>query len=199
MNRRCPASFQEGRFATVTDVGGGMRWPCWRCRLHLQADEQLRCGREIVRSWRPDAGAKLVDEVRGRRWLTSPDTGEITYKRSNHRAGRAGMSRPNLWFLPRAFIRTGAMGAASSRPSLRPPLCRGRIEPRKARANHAARSRTYTLCCLTSETNRRRWLNALAAIDDGRHCEARSDAFFLTPDCFRRRPSGYGVMPLRSH
>ena len=30
------------------------------------------------------------------------------------------MSRPNLWFLPRAFFRTGAMGAASSRPSLRP-------------------------------------------------------------------------------
>jgi hypothetical protein len=35
-------------------------------------------------------------------------------------------------------------------------------------------------------------VNALAAIDDGRHCEARSDAFFLTPDCFRRRASGYG-------
>jgi hypothetical protein len=38
-------------------------------------------------------------------------------------------------------------------------------------------------------------VNALAAIDDGRHCEARSDeaiqAFVLTPDCFRRRPSGY--------
>jgi len=34
------------------------------------------------------------------------------YKRENHRAGKAGLIRLNLWFSPRAFFRTGATGAS---------------------------------------------------------------------------------------
>ena len=35
---------------------------------------------EIVWSCPPDAGVKLVDFFHERRWLSSPDTGESTYK-----------------------------------------------------------------------------------------------------------------------
>ncbi len=34
------------------------------------------------------------------------------YKRENHRAGKAGLIRLNLWFSPRAFFCTGATGAS---------------------------------------------------------------------------------------
>jgi hypothetical protein len=38
------------------------------------------------------------------------------------------MIRLNLWFLPRAFLRTGAMGEAFTRHSLRPhSLCEGEL------------------------------------------------------------------------
>ena len=39
-----------------------------------------------------------------------PVPGESTYKPSNHRAGKAGMSQPNLWFLPRAIFPHGGHG-----------------------------------------------------------------------------------------
>jgi hypothetical protein len=35
---------------------------------------------------------------------TSRHTGESAYKREDHRAGNAGMSRLNLWYLPPAFF-----------------------------------------------------------------------------------------------
>ena len=35
------------------------------------------------------------------------------------------MIRLNLWFLPRAFLRTGAMGEAVTRHSLRPLIAEG--------------------------------------------------------------------------
>jgi len=35
---------------------------------------------EIVWSWRSDAGAKVAEFFRGRRWQPSMVTGEITYK-----------------------------------------------------------------------------------------------------------------------
>ena len=39
------------------------------------------------------------------------------------RAGKAGMRRPNLWFLPRAFFPHGGHGCwPSTRPSLPPPV-----------------------------------------------------------------------------
>jgi hypothetical protein len=70
-----------------------------------------RCSRRALRA----TGAK------------EPVPGEITYKPSNHRAGKAGMSRPSLWFCRVLFCCTRAMGAASSRPSLRPLLSRAVI------------------------------------------------------------------------
>ena len=38
------------------------------------------------------------------------------------------MIRLNLWFLPRAFLRTGAMGEAVTRNSLRPLVYEGELD-----------------------------------------------------------------------
>jgi len=48
----------EGRFAIVTNVGCGMRWPFRIAARCSRADEQFWQDVEIVWSWRPDAGAK---------------------------------------------------------------------------------------------------------------------------------------------
>src|SRR3954452_2501261 len=49
---------REGRTRGRHETRGGRRWTCrvaaWLCR----ADEQSRCGREVVWSWSPDAEAK---------------------------------------------------------------------------------------------------------------------------------------------
>ncbi|CCE03218.1 conserved hypothetical protein [Bradyrhizobium sp. STM 3809] len=39
-----------------------------------------------------------------------PGTRETAYKRSTHRAGNAGMSRLNLWYLPPAFFSQAGHG-----------------------------------------------------------------------------------------
>jgi hypothetical protein len=75
-NFRRPAP-HEGRFAIVTDVGGGMRWTRQR-----QARRSKRCAKtndvaadgEVVRAWRPDAGAGSRG-IAKRRWQESRSPG----------------------------------------------------------------------------------------------------------------------------
>jgi len=68
--------------------------------------------------------------------------GRARISRKTIRAGKAGLFRPYLWFLPRAFLRTGAAGVADTRPSLRPlPVRRGMFS--RARARIASRERWY--------------------------------------------------------
>ena len=76
-----------------------------------------------------------------------PVPGETTYKPSNHRAGKAGSIRLNLWFSPRASFRTGATGASrhlafpapslSARAIRKPSL--GHDVPRERRRSSGAR------------------------------------------------------------
>src|ERR1700730_13338095 len=51
-----PALDKEGRFAVVTNVGCGMRWT----RRRRKTGGAFADG-EVVWSWRPDAGAKVVE------------------------------------------------------------------------------------------------------------------------------------------
>src|SRR5690242_12971866 len=108
----------EGRFAIVTSVGGGMRWPCRRAR------RARRCGRRnrvvpIPRRW---------DQV-------SRDEREATVARKPAAPRRARISRNTiaqgvpvvpaaLWFLACAkctrSLHARLAGAASIRHSLRP-------------------------------------------------------------------------------
>ncbi|MGJ4941874.1 hypothetical protein ACQR1W_14960 [Bradyrhizobium sp. HKCCYLS1011] len=50
----------EGRFAIVTNVGCGTRWPVGVAARDFAADEQHRQDGEVEWFWRPDAGAKFA-------------------------------------------------------------------------------------------------------------------------------------------
>ncbi|WP_315782689.1 hypothetical protein [Bradyrhizobium sp. SZCCHNPS1003] len=66
---------------------------------------------QVAWSWHPDADAKSVLMRKGAVPMTvakKPGApGRTRSSRSNHRAGNAGMSRLNLWFLPPAFFSAG--------------------------------------------------------------------------------------------
>ena len=67
--------------------------------------------------------------------------GRARISRKTIRAGKAGMHRPNLWFLPRAFFPHGGHGCwPSTRSSLRPLISRGDAGC-KTRVPSAARMR----------------------------------------------------------
>ena len=75
---------------------------------------------EVVWSWRPDAGAKLLNEVTVAR--KPGHRGEHEGNRNTIAQGKPELLRLNLWSYPRAFCCTGPMGATGTRLSLRPPF-----------------------------------------------------------------------------
>jgi len=92
---------RRGTYASSRYVECGERWPrgvaalCQRVRTN-----DRRADGQAVWSWRPDAGVKFAmmcshraDD--GGKRARSP--GRARSKPSNHRAGRAGLSRLNLW------------------------------------------------------------------------------------------------------
>src|SRR5882724_1024870 len=121
-----PASDPEGRFAIVTNVGGGMRWTCRGARRTRSMRTAKPCGPVP-----PTLGSSLRDDCRGRRWLTSPE------HRGEHGAAVNTIAR-GMPVVPAALsllacakctvlLHARPAGAASIRHSLRPPY------PRKAR------------------------------------------------------------------
>jgi len=94
---RHPAS-HEGRFAIVTSVECGMRWArrvaAW---VDPRADEHPDAHGQAVWSWHPGADAKLATTFRGRRGQERRSPGRARSSRSNHRAGKVGFIRLNLW------------------------------------------------------------------------------------------------------
>jgi len=141
---RRPVPIQEGRFAIVTNVGRGMRWTCRSCSAHSRADEQHRCGREIVWSWRRGAGAKLVmrfGEHRERRGQKSRSPGRARISVKTIAQGRPVVRLVPV-VLPRAFCCTRAMGAASIRPSLRPLSIEGDVLAKLGRDTRRENART---------------------------------------------------------
>ena len=69
--------------------------------MDAMASHDEGCRARTAKSCGPDPptlGSTLRAQEPGGRWLSSPDTGEITYKPQNHCAGKAGSLRLNLWF-----------------------------------------------------------------------------------------------------
>jgi len=72
---RHPAPLQEGRSGSSRVLGAGSDG-----RVGVHKTKRAGADGEIVWSWHPDAGVNPRVNSPGGRWLTSPDTGEITYK-----------------------------------------------------------------------------------------------------------------------
>jgi hypothetical protein len=63
----------EGRFAIVTDVGGGMRWT-----QALLLTRALAADGKVVWSWRLDAGVKSAEAILPATETIKPISGEST-------------------------------------------------------------------------------------------------------------------------
>ena len=79
--------------AIVTERWRGLRWTLWRQAGLIPPDENAAAYGEVVWSWRRDPGVKLAASVP----LTTvakqaAHRGEHEISRSNHCAGKAGMS-----------------------------------------------------------------------------------------------------------
>ncbi len=141
-----PASCREGRTRRHDTRGRGVVAVA-RSGAFARKTADVVADGQAVWSWRPEAGAKLaITFVRGceRRGQTSRSPGRARSSRENHRAGKAGSLRLNLWFLPRAFSPHGATGLG--RGSVFPAP--SRFERRSisaARAHRAARTRSHVL------------------------------------------------------
>ena len=123
-----------------------MRWLHRSCSAHSRADEQPRCGREVVWFWPPGAEAKLAvpfDEHRKRRGQQSrsPRRSRISVKTIAR--GRPGVSARPVVTAACFFCCRRAMGAASARPSSRPlhegGRCRMKARTRTRREDVGAR------------------------------------------------------------
>ncbi len=107
-----PASCREGRTRRHDTRGRGVVAVARSGAFARKTTDVVADG-QAVWSWRPEAGAKLaITFVRGceRRGQTSRSPGRARSSRENHRAGKAGSLRLNLWFLPRAFSPHGGHG-----------------------------------------------------------------------------------------
>ena len=145
----------------VTDVGFGMRWTRERAgraalfRLRQNSDGPVpgsshgfgerrsrtakSCGPGAPRLALRLPGS-MSPTTDGDNKVWSPGRARIS--RKTIRAGKAGMHRPNLWFLPRAFFPHGGHGCwPSTRSSLRPLISRGDAGC-KTRVPSAARMRS---------------------------------------------------------
>jgi hypothetical protein len=106
-----PAS-PRGAYRDRHETRGGERWPRMCRSTSWTCGRTAVGGREVAASWHPDAGVTpAVMMIRRSRGQESPVPGETAYKREDHRAGNAGMSRLHLWFLPRAFFPHGGHGS----------------------------------------------------------------------------------------
>jgi hypothetical protein len=102
---------------------------------------------QAVWSWHPDADVKFATTLssRGRWWPTSPaHQGEHGAAVKTIAQGRPGRSARTCGSCPVHSSRTGAMGAACTRSSLRPP----RIEGGPARTNSGQSCRENVEMCL---------------------------------------------------
>jgi hypothetical protein len=134
---------KEGRIAIVTDVGRGMRWTLLRSAR--RARPSVRRNRVVLIPRRWDYASDDACASRRPRWLTSPDTGENTYKPLAHRTGNAGCCGVPVVTCLRAFLllharlrvrsRTGIPCALTSRGTTRcitraRQSCRGNVGAR---------------------------------------------------------------------
>jgi hypothetical protein len=122
---------REGRTRGRHETRGGEAVDVSGCSVALaSADEQSRCGREVVWSWSPDAEAKPAVECES---TCAGDGGKTAGPQGEHEAsvktiaqGRLGSSGCTCGSLPRALLfARGPWASADAQPSLRPSPCRG--------------------------------------------------------------------------
>src|SRR5215831_7937018 len=101
---------------------------------------------EVVWFWRPDAGAKLVEMICGRRWQESPVTGKSTKETvtPSRRESRNAPVEPVV--LPPCFLLHGTHGCNQHPAFPAPSLQYGGETKHKARAQRVARMRTRVHC-----------------------------------------------------
>jgi len=152
-----------------------------------RADEQLRHARSSRVVLIPRRWYHACDDAFGVAQATVAKTpgapGRTRSSRSIHRAGKAGMSRPSLWFCRVLFCCTRAMGAASSRPSLRPLRFRGRNDRQDSDAKAGARMRYHAL----STSLRAQRSNPDCFLGDSLDCFGAS-RLAMTAHSYSRRP-----------
>src|SRR5581483_6859366 len=119
----------RGVRAVVTRREAGRRWTCrvaaWLCR----ADEQHRCGREVVWSWPPDAEVKPGCDARapgvGDGGNKAGPQGEHETSVKTIAQGRLGSSGCTCGSCPVLLVRTGAMGVSRRPVFPAPSICEG--------------------------------------------------------------------------
>jgi hypothetical protein len=137
--------------------------------VRATADGWRRHGRRsrvvlIPRRWYPAqrAQARCRDTVAKK--PGAPRRSRIS--RNTIRAGRAGMSRPNLWFLPRAFCSHGGHGGGELPAFPAPSRFQEGHDCRMPRARCAARTRVHVSRCLIrgSDDELARWSDQSLAV-----------------------------------
>src|SRR5438270_12983006 len=122
-----------------------MRW-AYRCCSVLVMPTNIIDAHGQVASWHPDADANFVMMLRITRGTVAKKPGapgRTRSSRSNYRAGNAGMSRLNLWYLPPAFFSQAGHGCGQ-RPAFPAPSVLKRAPPiAKLGRNRAARKLLY--------------------------------------------------------
>ncbi|WP_315796265.1 hypothetical protein [Bradyrhizobium sp. SZCCHNRI3043] len=89
-----PASIEEGRFAVVTSVGGGERWPVGAQRAYRERTNAI--GR-TMKSYGPGApmlassSQQMLAHLRGRRWLQARTPGRLRINRKPIARGGPGV------------------------------------------------------------------------------------------------------------
>jgi hypothetical protein len=96
---------------------------------------------QVAWSWHPDADAAVMRKHHAQTVAKKPGApGRTRSSRSNYRAGNAGMSRLNLWYLPPAFFSQAGHGCGQ-RPAFPVPSVQEGDELAKlGRAKRAAGS-----------------------------------------------------------
>ena len=124
----------EGRFAIVTNVGAGCDGLSVLQLVVSRADEQHGQDAEVVGSWRPDAGAKLLGVmIPAATVANKPGTPRrLRIRRNTIAQGRPDVSAEPV-VLPGAFCCTRTAGAVGTRPSLRPLVSRAAFDAKPGR------------------------------------------------------------------
>ena len=124
-----------------------MRWACRCCSVACPCRRTMSM--RTVKSRGPDTPT-LVSRLRRRSRVAQATVakkpgapGRTRSSRSNHRAGNAGMSRLNLWYLPPASFSAGGPWGRPA-PGIPRTLCLSRAQATSiTRARHAARRRRH--------------------------------------------------------
>jgi hypothetical protein len=145
---RASRGLEEGRFAIVTNVGGGMRWTRPRVRRSSRSRMAKSCGPGApMQALRSLVSMSPTTDGGNQAW--SPGRSRIS--RKTIAQGRPDDVAEPVVTAACVFVCRRAMGAASTRPSLRPLDFRGRCLPQLGRETRCENAGVHAQCCLIFE------------------------------------------------